>query len=98
MSADAITAALGLSVAEGRLASALCAGQTLEQYAGMAELSRNKRTDLVRELGPARGHPEWERGKGAGASDADRQELESILARRLDERFSQGEESARPLA
>ncbi|MFT3777642.1 MAG: GTPase/DUF3482 domain-containing protein [Ottowia sp.] len=43
--------------------------------------------DLVRGLGPARGHPEWERGKGAGASDADRQELESALARRLDERF-----------
>ena len=42
----------------------------------------------VRELAPARGHPEWERGTSAGASDADRQELESALARRLEERFT----------
>jgi DNA-binding CsgD family transcriptional regulator/PAS domain-containing protein len=39
--AEAIAAAFQLSPAEARLVSALCAGLTLAEYAGQAELSRN---------------------------------------------------------
>lgn len=43
---------------------------------------------VVRALGTARGHPDWERGEGRrGAGSTDRQALESEVARALDQRF-----------
>lgn len=54
--------------------------------------------DLVRELWPARGRPQWERGTtGSAVADADRQALESALARRLDGRLGQENEVLEPV-
>ena len=44
--------------------------------------------DVVRALGTARGHPDWESGVSRrGAGSADRQALEADIARELDQRF-----------
>ena len=52
---------------------------------------------LVRALGPARGHPDWERGSGTGAaSDADREQLVAALARQLQQRIGRHEGASRP--